>query len=87
MTTPAPPVDGVATCALSPTNDQRFRFLDQFKLTASWEDDQGFTLFWREKSFPWKYGQLHVISEGATLAEATDAAIERWEKKHKRRFE
>jgi hypothetical protein len=65
---------------------QRFQFLDHFKLTANWDDEE-FTLFWREKSVPWQYGRLYVIAKGKTLTEATDAAIERWEKKHKRKFE
>lgn len=64
-----------------PTDDERFRFLDQFKLTANWDNEE-FTLFWREKSVPWQYGRLYVISKGATLTEAADAAIQRWEKKH-----
>jgi len=38
-----------------------FRFLERFKLTASW-DDEGYTRFWREKSVPWQYGRLYVIS-------------------------
>jgi hypothetical protein len=64
-----------------PTDDERFRFLDRFKLTASWDDEE-FTLFWREKSVPWQYGRLYVISKGKTLAEATDAAMERYNRKH-----
>jgi hypothetical protein len=60
---------------------ERFRFLEQFKLTASWDDEE-FTLFWREKSVPWQYGKLYVIAKGKTLAEATDAAIERYNRKH-----
>jgi hypothetical protein len=31
-----------------PTDEQRFRFLEKFKLTASWDDEE-LTLFWREK--------------------------------------
>jgi hypothetical protein len=64
-----------------PTDDERFRFLEQFKLTANWDDEE-FTLFWREKSVPWQYGRLYVISKGKTLAEATGAAIERYNRKH-----
>jgi hypothetical protein len=64
-----------------PSDAERFRFLNQFKLTASW-DDQEFTLFWREKSVPWLYGRLYVISKGRTLAKATDVAIERYNRKH-----
>lgn len=47
---------------LMPSDAERFRFLDQFKLTASW-DDEGYTLFWREKSVPWQYGRLDVNLE------------------------
>jgi hypothetical protein len=64
-----------------PTDAERFQFLEQFKLTASW-DDEGYTLFWREKSVPWQYGRLYVISKGRTLPEATDAAIDRYNRKH-----
>jgi hypothetical protein len=64
-----------------PSDHERFRFLDEFKLTANWDDEE-FTLFWREKSVPWQYGRLYVISKGATLAQVTDEAIERWERKH-----
>lgn len=64
-----------------PGDDERFRFLEQFKLSASWDDEE-FTLFWREKSVPWQYGRLYVISKGKTLAEATDAAIARYNRKH-----
>jgi hypothetical protein len=64
-----------------PSDAERFRFLEQFKLTASWDDEE-FTLFWREKSVPWQYGRLYVISKGKTLAEATDTAIERYNRKH-----
>lgn len=63
------------------SDKERFRFLDEFKLTAKWDDEE-FTLFWREKSVPWQYGRLYVISKGKTLAEATDAAIERYNRKH-----
>ena len=63
-----------------PCDQERFRFLDEFKLTANWDDEE-FTLLWREKSLPWQYGRLYVISKGTSLAAATDAAIERWEKK------
>jgi hypothetical protein len=65
-----------------PSDAERFRFLDQFKLTASWDDEE-FTLFWREKSVPWQYGRLYVISKGKTLGDATDAAIERYTRKHR----
>ncbi len=64
-----------------PSDAERWRFLERFKLTTSWHDKE-WTLFWREKSYPWKVGELHVISKGATLAEATDAAIERYNRKH-----
>jgi hypothetical protein len=68
-------------CPCTSVVAERLRFLDQFKQTASW-DDEGYTLFWREKSVPCQYGRLYVISKGATLAQATDAAIERYNRKH-----
>ncbi len=38
--------------------------------------------FFRDKSVAWLYGKVYVISKGKTLAEATDAAIGRYNRKH-----
>ena len=64
-----------------PSDDERLRFLEQFKLTIAWDDEE-WTLFFRDKSVAWLYGKSYVISKGKTLAEATDAAIERYNRKH-----
>ena len=63
------------------TDEDRLRFLEQFKLTTSWDDEE-WTLFFRDKSVAWLYGKSYVIAKGKTLAEATDAAIERYNRKH-----
>lgn len=64
-----------------PSDEERFRFLEQFKLTTAWDDEE-WTLFFREKSVGWLYGKVYVISKGRTLEEATDGAIERYNRKH-----
>ena len=50
-------------------------------LVRAWDDEE-WTLFFRDKSVAWLYGKVCVISKGKTLAEATDAAIERYNRKH-----
>jgi len=64
-----------------PSDVERLRFLEDFKLTTAWDDDE-WTLFFRDKSVAWLYGKVYVIAKGKTLAEATDAAIERYNRKH-----
>jgi hypothetical protein len=64
-----------------PSDEERFRFLEEFKLTTAWDDEE-WTLFFRDKSVAWLYGRVCVISKGKTLAEATDAAIGRYNRKH-----
>ena len=51
-----------------PSDAERFQFLDQFKLTANWDDEE-FTLFSRQKSVSWQYGRLFVISKGKNLGQ------------------
>lgn len=66
-------------------HDRRFRFLAQFELSLTWNDGQP-TLFWRGRASPGQPGGYFEIAKGATLEEAVDRAIDRWEKKHKRGF-
>ena len=67
------------------TDEERFRFLDQFQLSVTWHDGVA-TIFWRGRDSPGQPGGYYEVSKGATLAKATDAAIERWEKKHGKRW-
>ncbi len=64
-----------------PSDEERFRFLAQFKLTTAWDDEE-WTLFFRDKSVAWFHGKGYVISKRKMLAEATDAAIGRYNRKH-----
>jgi hypothetical protein len=50
-------------------------------LVRTWDDEE-WTLFFRDTSVAWLYGKVYVISEGKTLAEATNAAIARYNRKH-----
>jgi hypothetical protein len=68
-----------------PTDEERFLFIAEFKLSIGWSDD-GATLFWTGKPLPGQPGRLFVVAKGLTLDEATNAAIGRWEKKHKKRW-
>ena len=71
---------------LTRTNDQRIRFLSKFELSITW-DDKNPTIFWRGPSSPGQPGGYSEIAKGSTLEEAIDRAMDRWEKKHKRKFE
>ncbi len=64
-----------------PSDAKRFRFIAEFELAIGWADD-GATPFWSGKPLPGQPRRLFVIAKGKTLDESTDAAVERWEKKH-----
>ena len=63
-----------------PSDAERLRFLEQFQLSVTWHDDVA-TIFWRGRASPGQPGGYHEISKGKTLAEATDAAIQRYNRK------
>jgi len=63
------------------TDEERLRFIEKFQLSVTWHDDVA-TIFWRGRPSPGQPGGYHEISKGKTLAEATDAAIERYNRKH-----
>ena len=63
------------------TDEERLRFIEKFQLSVTWHDDVA-TIFWRGRASPGQPGGYHEISKGKTLAEATDAAIERYNRKH-----
>jgi hypothetical protein len=68
-----------------PSDEDRFRFLDRYRLSLTWSND-GVSIFWRGQDQPGMPGGFYPIARGKTLGEATDAAIERWERKHGRKF-
>lgn len=68
------------------TAESRLRFLNQFHLSFTWAND-GCSIYWRGQDRPGMPGGFHPIAAGKDLDEATDAAIERWERKHRTRWE
>jgi len=69
-----------------PSDAERFRFIAKFRLHVSFHADH-VTLMWQEKVQHWEASPpYYPVAEGKTLAEATDAAIERWEKKQGKRW-
>ena len=64
-----------------PSDEERLLFLGQFQLSVTWHDDVA-TIFWRGRASPGQPGGYHEISKGKTLSEATDAAIQRYYRKH-----
>jgi hypothetical protein len=63
------------------SDEERFRFLEQFKLSTTWSND-GVSIFWRGRDSPGQPGQYFPVASGRTLEDAVDQAIARWEKKH-----
>lgn len=63
-----------------PTDEERFRFLNTFKISETWSNE-GCSLYFRGEDEPGKPGGYFPIAKGKDLIEATDRAIERWERK------
>ena len=58
------------------------RFLAKFRLHVSFHDDH-VTLMWQEKVQHWEASPpYYPVASGKTLADATDAAIARYNRKH-----
>lgn len=68
------------------TDADRFRFFAEYRLSVTWTEDS-VSVFWRGRPAPGQPGAYFPISTAPTLREAVDLVIERWERKHKRRFE
>jgi hypothetical protein len=65
-----------------PSDAERFRFLAKFRLQVSFHSDH-VTLMWQEKVQHWEASPPYFpVASGKTLEEATDAAIERYNRKH-----
>jgi hypothetical protein len=65
-----------------PSDSERFRFLAKFRLHVTFPADH-VTLMWQEKVQHWEASPpYYPVASGKTLEDATDAAIERWERKH-----
>jgi hypothetical protein len=68
-----------------PTNEERFRFLAQFRLSVTWNNDS-VSLMWRGTDRPGHPGQYRPIANAPTLEEAVDVAIARWERKYRKKY-
>jgi hypothetical protein len=65
-----------------PSDAERFRFIEKFRLHISFHADH-VTLMWQQKVEHWEASPpYYPIASGKTLAESTDAAIERYNRKH-----
>ncbi len=65
-----------------PSDAERFRFLAKFRLHVAFHADH-VTLMWQEKVQRWEASPPYFpIASGKTLAEAADAAIARYNRKH-----
>jgi hypothetical protein len=66
-----------------PADAERFRFLAKFRLHVAFHDDH-VTLMWQKKVQHWEASPpYYPVANGKTLAEATDAAIARHNRKHR----
>ena len=66
-----------------PTDTERFRFIAKFRLHVAFHDDH-VTLMWREKVQHWEASPpYYPVASGKTLEDATDAAIARYNRKHR----
>ena len=65
-----------------PSDAERFRFIAKFRLHVSFHADH-VTLMWQEKVQHWEASPpYYPVASGKTLEDATDAAIERYNRKH-----
>ena len=64
-----------------PTDAERFQFIAKFRPHVSFHDDH-VTLMWQEKVQHWEASPpYYPVASGKTLEDATDAAIERYNRK------
>jgi hypothetical protein len=68
------------------TAEERESFIQTFRISITWSNDE-VSLYWRGRDSPGKPGGYHPIAKGETLTQAIERAIERWERKHKKRWE
>jgi hypothetical protein len=65
-----------------PSDAERFRFITQFRLHVTWHSDH-VSLMWQKRVEHWEASPpYYAVSSGKTLEAATDAAIERYQRKH-----
>ena len=67
------------------TDAERFAFLQEHRLSVTVTND-GVSIYWRGKDEAGKPGGFYSIASGPTLAAAVDAAMLRWERKHRQRY-
>jgi hypothetical protein len=66
-----------------PTDAERFQFIATFRLHVCFHDDH-VTLMWQKKVQRWEASSpYYPVASGPTLEEATDAAIARYNRKHR----
>jgi len=66
-----------------PSDAERFRFLAKFRLHVAFHDDH-VTLMWQKKVQHWEASPpYYPVASGKTLEDATDAAIARYNRKHR----
>ena len=66
-----------------PTDAERFRFLEKFRLHVAFHDDH-VTLMWQKKVQHWEASPPYFeVASGKTLKDAIDAAIARYNRKHR----
>ena len=62
---------------------ERFQFIARFRLHVAFHSDH-VTLMWQERVQHWEASPpYYPVGSGATLADATDAAIDRYNRKHR----
>jgi len=70
-----------------PTDAERFRFLADNDLTLHTNGGDGYMVHWcRKGANPGLPPRFYPVSVGGSADEAVDRAIERWERKHSRRY-
>jgi hypothetical protein len=65
-----------------PSDAERFQFIAKFRLHVSFHADH-VTLMWQQKVQHWEASRPYFpVASGITLADATDAAIAHYNRKH-----
>jgi hypothetical protein len=65
-----------------PTDAERFQFIARFRLHVAFHADH-VTLMWQKRVEHWEASPpYYAVASGKTLEDATDAAIERYNRKH-----
>jgi len=68
-----------------PTDAERWRFLSDNALTLHTSGER-YLVHWYRSQGPGQPPKYYPVSEGGSADEAVDRAIERWERKHCRKY-